>query len=250
MRHRSIAFALMLAGAVGPARQQAFAQARPTGRQEVVTEAPVLDGVHAQVPLRPEYHFKNEGGRDGAGLCVISSVNSDGWYQDVPEFVDAKNSKVWRLAKRKDGGYYPAKLKDPFDEAGVVTAWIQAEGSAEELVPVIKHYLDLGIPVANTMAFSQRYISPDLPTGEIHHMVQTLHLRDGLACLVDNNFPGTFLWVTEAEYGRRLVDGQAGWIVVLLWGAKGFAVVLVVAAAMFFAGGVILAGSAILVLSA
>lgn len=248
MNLRPVAFALLLAGAAGPLSSRALAQSRPTGNQEVVTTTPVLDGVTAQVPIPAEFHLRNEGGRDEAGLCVITSNTSNGWYQDVPEFVDAKTSKVWRLAKQKDGGYYPAKLKDLFDEAGVKTAWIQAEGSAAELIPVIKHYLDLGIPVSTTMAFSQRYISSEIPDGMIHHMIQTVHVGAGLACIIDNNFPGTYLWVTEAEYARRLVDGQAGWIVVLLWGAKGAAIVLVVAAALFFAGGVLMAGSAVLVL--
>lgn len=223
----------------------AWAQ-RPTGNQEVVTTTPELDGVRAQVPIPADFHLKNEGGSDGAGLCVITSNVSNGWYQDVPEFVDEKRSKVWRLAKGKPGGYYPAKLKDLFDEAGVKTAWVQAEGSAAELVPVIQHYLAMGIPVATTMSFSQRY-QPGIPDGKIHHMIQTIHHDGSLACIVDNNFPGTYLWVTAAEYERRLVDGEAGWVVAILWGAKAVAWVVIGAAVMFVIGGVLLAAAAFVV---
>lgn len=237
---RSLLLALVvLASSATPLMAQ-----RPTGNQEVVTEVPELDGVRAQVPIPAEFHLKNEGGSDGAGLCVITSNTSNGWFQDVPEFADAKGSKVWRLAKSKPGGYYPEKFKDLLDEAGFQTPWLQAEGSAAELVPVIRHYLEMGIPVATTIAFSQRY-QPGVPDGRIHHMIQTVHLDDSLACVVDNNFPGTYLWMTADEYARRLVDGQAGWVVVLLWGARATAWAIVAAAALFVVGGLILAATAV-----
>lgn len=241
---RSLLLALAVLAAWSPS---ALAQ-RPTGDQEVVTTVPELDGVRAMVPIPADFHLKNEGGSDGAGLCVITSNTSDGWFQDVPEFVDAKTSKVWKLAKARPGGYYPEKFKQLLDEAGVQTPWIQAEGSAEELTPVIRHYLSIGIPVATTMAFSQRY-QPGVPDGRIHHMIQTIHLDDELACIVDNNFPGTYLWVTAAEYSRRLVDGPAGWIVAFLWGARVVAWGVIGAAALCVLGGLLLmAASAVVAL--
>lgn len=238
MRARTVIAALMLALSVGPAHAQ-----RPVGREEVVTKVPELDGVKALVPIPSEFHVRNEGGSDGAGLCVIASNLSDGWFQGVQDFDRAKDSPLWRLAKGKPGGYYPEKLKNLFDEAGVTVDWLSAEGTAAELVPVIKHYLRQGIPVATTMSYSQRYGM------RIHHMIQTVHLDDDLACIVDNNFPGTYLWVTADEYERRLLDGRAGWAVVLLWGARGLAWAAIGAVAACILGGLMLSAASVVLVA-
>lgn len=210
--------------------------------REVETTVPEYQGVRAMVPIPAEFHIKNEGGVDGAGLCVIASSVIDGSYQGVPEFVDVKSSKVWRLAKEREGGYYPAKLDELFKDAGVTTPYLQAEGSAAELMPVIRHYLKLGVPVALTMKYGDRYGQ------NIHHMVSCIHLDDSIACIVDNNFPNVYFWMTVDEFAYRLVDGPAGWVVVLLYGfAAGVSIAVVVAAGLFLFGGFAFGAAAVVV---
>jgi hypothetical protein len=224
---RLAAMALMLAASVA-------AHGQDSDRWEVQTTEPVFKGTHANAPIPGWLHILNEGGSDGAGLCVIASNVIDGTYQEVPEFAGGKSSKIWTLAKSKPGGYYPAKLEKLFTDSGMVTKWFQAEGSAAQLLPVIEYYTRAGVPCGTTMSYGKEYGQ------SIHHMVSTIHLDSTLACIVDNNFPGKYFWMSRAEYARRLIDGPAGWVVVLLrakeiatYAAFGAAVVVALAGLLF-----------------
>lgn len=194
----------------------AFASAAPAsaqdgGRWEVDTTEPVYRGVRANAPVAKEHHIRNEGGIDGAGLCVIASNTSDGLSQEVPEFAGGKACDIWRNAKRAPGGYSPDKLDRLFQRSNMATRYVSATGSLSELLPLIEHYTQRGVPVATTMNTGKKY-----GWAYIHHMVQTVHLDAEVACIVDNNFPGVFTWMSRAEYERRLIDGPSGWVVVFL----------------------------------
>jgi hypothetical protein len=63
-----------------------------------------------------------------------------------------------------------------------------------------------------TYGYGERYGS-----GTIYHMVALLHLDDSLACVLDDNFPGTYEWMSRAEFLKRWKHPSgSGWAVVLL----------------------------------
>ena len=72
--------------------------------REYETSTPAFRGRTASAYIPPGMHIENEGGIDGAGLCVIASNVLDGVFQRVPELRDGKNSATWKAAKRAPGG--------------------------------------------------------------------------------------------------------------------------------------------------
>lgn len=180
--------------------------------REYETAEPVFQGRRANAYIPPGMHIQNEGGIDGAGLCVIASNVLDGVFQRVPELRDGKNSATWKAAKRAPGGYNDSKLKRLWDRVGMRTPYASVTGSVAEVCAVVEYYTRLGIPTATTMNTGARY-----GYMWIAHMVTTIHLDDEWACVVDNNYPNVYFWMPRAEYESRLVSGGVGWVVVLLW---------------------------------
>lgn len=180
-----------------------------SGRWEVVTEEPEYQGVKASVPIPPEYHIPNEGSAvDGLGLCVGSSLLINGAYQGVPGMELGKNSEWWRYLKARPGGSYPSKLEADVRKLYPDEKWVSWEGRVTDL---IAEYTRKGYPVAATMNTGLQY-----KWQGIHHMVSVVHLDDKYACIVDNNDPGYYHWMSADDYKRRFVDGQTGWLFVWL----------------------------------
>lgn len=183
-----------------------FAQ---SGRWEVVTDKPEYNGVEAYVPIPPELHIRNEGSAvDGYGLCVGSSILINGAYQGVPGMEQGKQSEWWRYLKSRPGGSYPGKLEADLRKMYPDEKWVSWVGDVTDL---IAEYTRKGYPVAATMNTGQLYNWQG-----IHHMVSLVHLDDQYACVVDNNDPGKYHWMSADDYKRRFVDGQTGWLFVWL----------------------------------
>ncbi len=172
-------------------------------RGEVTTTEPSYAGVTANAPIDPRYHILNEGGSDGAGLCVISSVLCNGGYQGVPGLERGKESTLWKTAKSRPGGYYPEKLERLLKELMPGEEWFSWEGDGTEL---LARYSAQGYPIAATMNTGELY-----NWQPIHHMISLAHLDDSWACVIDNNDPGKYHWMPAAEYARRFRDGPKGW---------------------------------------
>lgn len=207
----------------------AFGQDR---RGEVVTEVPEYRGVRANAPIPAELHVQNEGGSDGAGLCVIASILANGRFQGVPGLDAGKASKLWQAAKAAPGGYYPEKLEELIKRVLPGERWFSWEGDGTDLV---EEYSRQGYPVGGTMNTGAFYSYQP-----IHHMISVIHMDDEWACVVDNNNPGKYHWMPRAEYDRRFVDGPKGWgfvwlrrnvdLVIRRWAAA----LIIVAAAVLF----------------
>lgn len=175
----------------------------PDGRGEVVTLEPEYQGVRANAPIPPGQHVRNEGGSDGAGLCVIASILANGEYQRVPGLESGKGSLLWRTAKGRPGGYYPEKLEALIKETLPGEKWFSWEGEGTDLV---EEYSRRGYPVAATTNTGALY-----GYQSIHHMISNAHLDAEWACVVDNNDPGRYHWMPRAEFDRRFRDGPKGW---------------------------------------
>lgn len=200
---RLLKLAAVLALAGWPAAPSS-AQA-PDRRGEVATGSATYRGVRASAPIPPALHLRNEGGSDGAGLCVPTSVTINGSYQGVPGLDRGKDSRLWRLAKARPGGYGPEKLAALVDE---VYGGEEKYASYLDTDPAILDRLSRqGYPIGATMNTGQLY-----GYRPINHMISLVHYRTGgLACVVDNNDPGKYHWMPASEYARRWIDGGIGW---------------------------------------
>jgi hypothetical protein len=190
------------------------AQTQPDRRGEYTS--PDHNGVWLNAPIPREYHIRNEGGSNGAGLCVISAIIMNGAAAGIADFRLLKNSKLWKSAKARPGGYSPQKLAALLKELYPELEWASVETADAGL---IRKYSAAGYQVANTMNTGQQY--KYMP---IHHFISTVHADLKMSCIVDNNDPGVWHWFSAAEQDRRFPDGQTGWLVVLLQRRKSFAI--------------------------
>lgn len=178
----------------------------PDRRGEVATDSFTYKGVTANAPIPPSLHIRNEGGSDGAGLCVISSILCNGRYQDVPGLESGKDSLLWRTAKGRPGGYSPDKLANLVNETMPGEKWASYVGRDTSMMEKLSSQ---GYPVGMTMNTGRQY--GYMP---IHHMVSLIHYskKDGVACVVDNNDPGHYHWMPTTEVDRRAFDGGVIWL--------------------------------------
>ena len=72
-----------------------------------------------------------------------------------------------------------------------------------------------GAMVCVTYGYGERY--RELGQSTIYHMVNLVLLDSEDACILDNNFPGTYEWMSREEFKRRWVhpDGR-GWMITFL----------------------------------
>lgn len=202
MNRRLLSLVLLLTPAV------AFSQT-PDHRGEVVLDQPAYRGERASAPIPPSQHVRNEGGSDGAGLCVISSILANGLYQGVPALSAGKDSELWRAAKRAPGGYYPEKL------AALVARTVPGEKYASRVgnggpedQELLEQASKAGYPVGVTVNTGSLY-----GYRPIHHMVSLVHYRrNGWAMLVDNNRPGFYSAMPASEFNRRWPDMGTAWM--------------------------------------
>ena len=196
------------------------------GQREQHRQEPAYNGSNANAPIPANLHVRNEGGSDGAGLCVIASLRINGRYQGVPGV-----EQIWARAKTRPGGYSPDKLQGLLDETVPAEKWASYVGRD---TGILEQLSSAGYPIGATMNTGELYgYQP------IHHMVSLVHYDQAkdLACVVDNNRPGVFSWMTAREFSRRWIDGGTGWAFV--WTRKaamavagGGGVILLVAAAV------------------
>lgn len=173
------------------------------------TGGPVApDGTPAQVVLPPALHMKNVGGSDGAGLCVFTSVQMAGRLQNVAEL---EGFQDWM--RRRPGGGYPSKLdsmmKQFFASKSLpVPPYVQVESRD---LDILRLATKTGRMPAVTTGYLPGY------RGRIAHMTNLAHASEGGQwAILDNNFPGRWAWLSEAEFLRSYTSHGNGWAVILL----------------------------------
>jgi hypothetical protein len=159
------------------------------------------------VHLPNSEHMENVGGSDGAGLCVFCSVAHSSRWQSVEELQDFRD---WM--RKYPGGGYPSKLdtmiRKKCEEKGwPIPDYVQVEGFDPELLILA---LKSGRMPAITWGTDQRY-----GYRRISHMVNLVYLDSEKAAILDNNFPGSYLWCTRDEFNKRHQMGGA-WSVILM----------------------------------
>jgi hypothetical protein len=170
------------------------------------------DGTEIQIDLPGELHLRNKGGRDGAGLCVFTSINHSAYWQNVRVL---QKFRDWMT--KHPGGGYPSKVDKMIaqicKEEGVpVPDYIQVEGS--DLEP-----LRLACKTGRTPGVTYCFSPSGRYGGQrIAHMVSLVHLDDKWAGILDNNYPGAdkIEWLTIEEFKKTYMGGGGGWGVILL----------------------------------
>lgn len=216
----------------------------PDRRGEAVVGEPKHKGESVDDPIPKPFHIRNEGGSDGAGLCVISSVLANGLHAGVPglDVPDAngqrgKGSLLWAKAKGRPGGYGPDKLARLVNEVLPDEKFASYVGTD---YTVLDRWSKAGYKVGATMNTGQLY-----RYAPIHHMISLEKYRtDGTAWVLDNNRPGYWSVMPAAEFRRRWLDFGTGWA--WIWTRKppppaavfgsGLAMLLLSLAALFASG--------------
>lgn len=158
-------------------------------RQPVAEDEPMVD--LKAVPERP----RNVGGKDGAGLCVFTSIMYAARYQGEPRL-----SNFQTQMRQEPGGGYPSKVDKMIAKYGPGTAYAQYEGKST--LGVIELALKTGRPASITWGGN--------------HMLSCVYLDAAKACILDNNAPDKYSWYSRDQFVRQHQAGGGGWVVVLL----------------------------------
>ena len=164
------------------------------------------DGEEVTCDLPADQHIKNIGSRrDGAGMCVMSSVEMAARWDGLEEY---RGLRDWCANER--GGAYPEKVDDQLHRYARTRnlpepQYFQYTGDAPEPL------LELIDKTGRMACFAYGY-SPRYGRGAINHMVCGARYSGRYAVVLDNNFPGTYEWMPREELIRRMKTsaGPAG----------------------------------------
>ena len=192
-----ILFALCLAIAASPCGAQSPPGPTPLVASIVTKGNPVSPkGTRATVDIPRSRHIRNVGSNvDRAGLCVPSSIEVASDWQNV------RPTQGFRAyTETRPGGSYPEKLAADLSRycgmKGVpVPAYVQHTGGE---LNFLKSVLKTGRMVGVTYGGADNFYG-----GPIAHMVDLVHLDDDEACIVDNNRPGNFVWMSARQFENR-----------------------------------------------
>ncbi len=176
------------------------------------TAGETYEGVTIAADLPASQQFKNVGAkRDGAGMCVDSSIEMAARHQGLEQM---RGFRDWAAAKFP-GGNYPQgvdkQLKIWFAEKKLAPIpYLQYEGPAPEIIMDVAS--KTGRMICLTYGYSPRYGG----TKYIAHMVCSPLLGSKYGVILDNNFPLTaskldnYEWMDRGEMIRRNRLQQGG----------------------------------------
>jgi hypothetical protein len=148
---------------------------------------------------------KNTGGRDGAGLCVFTSIQYSARWQIETPLQDFQS-----IMRKENGGGWPEKVDQMIEKYAGGVDYLQYEGRDPA---VLQAALAGGrLPGVTYSGQDPHY------RGWIAHMVNLVHFDDQWACILDNNFIGEneLVWMTPGEFMERWRGKGSGWAVILL----------------------------------
>jgi hypothetical protein len=166
----------------------------PDGKTEVTCDLPA------------DQRTRNVGGRDGAGLCVFTSIGHSARWQHETRLEDFQQAM-----RAEPGGGYPEKVDAMIAKYGKGTPYVQYEGRDPT---ILKDALASG----RMPAVTYNGHDPHYGNATIAHMVNLVYLDDQWACVLDNNFIGEneLVWLSSKEFLQRWTGGRTGWTVILL----------------------------------
>lgn len=202
-RPRTLTLLILLACLVPSTTLAQHAPAPADRMGEALTVEPSYQGVNAQASIDVDKRRKNEGGIDGAGLCVIASNVAILRQQGH----SAEAEKLWAEAKRRMGGYSPDKFDRLAAQIPGLPKYFHYEGSKFEFV---EGWLAKGHAVGITYGTGREY-----NYFPIAHMVTLCHFDKSWAAVLDNNYIGQYSWMPRPELERRA--RMAGGVWAMAW---------------------------------
>lgn len=178
-------------------------------KSNATADGPEHNGLQVQTELASRMHLKNKVGTDGAGLCVFTAVTNSSEYVNCDELRGLRD-----FMTKFPGGGYPEKLdkviKEYCDSKKLkVPPYVQHTGGD---VAFLKEVLAAGRMPSVTYAgndgvYYNFYIA---------HMVNLVYLDDKISAILDNNFPGKYLWMDTNFFLDRWRHGGGGWAVAIM----------------------------------
>jgi hypothetical protein len=154
--------------------------------------------------------MSNKGGRDGAGLCVFTSIGMSADWQSVESLIAFRD---WMT--KHPGGGYPSKVDDMIarmcaDTQRPIPAYAQMEAADLDMLELA---CKSGRMPAVTYCWSPtgRYGG-----GRISHMVSLVHADGDVWGILDNNHIGSIEWMNRKEFTTTFTGNGGGWAVFLL----------------------------------
>ncbi len=170
---------------------------------------PELNGEQITTDMPTSEHLINKGGVDGAGLCVFTSIEHCAVWANEPSLIGFRD-----FMTRHEGGGYPEKV-DKFIP-------LMAKYKNAQAPSYIQHtggdpkFLELALKTGRMVAVTYAGQDGVFYRGPIAHMVNLVYLSDKTACILDNNNPGKYLWMTREAFLQRWKAMGGGWAFVLL----------------------------------
>jgi hypothetical protein len=165
------------------------------------------DGTQVTCDLPVAERTKNTGGKDGAGLCVFTSIGHAARWQN-----EKRLTRLQQDMRQERGGGYPQKVDAMIAKYGPGAQYLQYEGNDPTL---LKAALATGrMPCVTYNGHDPHYGKNQA----IAHMVNLVHLDDRWAVILDNNFinDADLVWLSPAEFLQRWKGKGNGWAVILL----------------------------------
>jgi hypothetical protein len=171
-------------------------------------------GVPMQCALPGKLHRRNTASK-GLGNCVFTSIHHAAVWQNVPALFEFPR---FLIDSGIPGGGYPSKVDTLIarickERKVPVPEYLQVQSND---LAVLRKALKGGRMVSSTYG---RSLTGRYRGQHIDHMVNTVHMDDTHAAVLDNNYPGeaAYEWLTLDEWARAYKDGSsAGWSVILL----------------------------------
>lgn len=175
----------------------------------------VFNGVEVECDLPNDQHLKNKDGRDGAGLCVFTSIDMMANWHNFLTLIGFRDYMT-----QFPGGGYPDKVREYVKKYAESRGFpVPVEGkdygqfydtNPQSLAQKLDEILNTNRIACITYGYSPRY-----GPFKIAHMVCLVHfdLKNNLAAVLDNNFPGTLEWMTASELVNRCLANRGGWCV-------------------------------------
>ncbi len=189
-----------------------------------ITKEPVTnDGTPVQLDLPAKLHLRNKGGSDGprgpgsgSGLCVWTSINHTGFWQNVPAIQGIRD---WMT--HYPGGGWPGRTLPMIDKICTEKGLPKPR-----VVQVESNDLDI-LRLAVRNGFMPGITYGYSPTGRyngrrIAHMVTLLSAGNGKGpdgkgwwTILDNNYPDSYEHMSESQFLRSYSAYGRGWAVII-----------------------------------
>lgn len=159
----------------------------PDGRTRVTCDLP------AELRMHNTGGMGRGGPGTGAGLCVFTSIEHAGRYQNEP-----KLRGLQRWMTNHPGGGYPAKVDAMLAQFAPGVEYLQHTGGDLEW---LRAAMKTGRMVSVTYCGHDMHYGPQT----IAHMANLIHLDDKWAAVLDNNYPGEkqIVWMSVEEFRDR-----------------------------------------------